>query len=96
MVDIPEKADLTVLLGLILTEELLQFMVERTNYYAQKFISGKTMSRRSKFKNWKATNISEMKTFSGFLLHMGVVNYLISKTIGQEIHYFNQMAFGNT
>ena len=40
----------------------------------KKFLSGKTMSRRSKFKNWKATNITKMKVFSGFLLHMGVVN----------------------
>ena len=40
----------------------------------KKVISGKTMGRKSRFKNWKATNITEMKTFSGFLFHMGVVN----------------------
>ena len=49
-------------------------MMARTNNYAKKVISEKTMSRRSRFKNWKATNIAEIKTFSGFLLHMGVVN----------------------
>ena len=32
------------------------------------------MSRRSRFKNWKATNITEMKAFLGLLLHVGVVN----------------------
>ena len=32
------------------------------------------MSRRSRFKNWKVTNITKMKTFLGLLLHMGVVN----------------------
>ena len=49
-------------------------MVERTNNYAEKVISEKTMSRRSRFKNLKATNITEMKAFLGLLLHMGVVN----------------------
>ena len=38
----------------MLTEELLQFAVERMNY-AQKVILGKTTSRRSRFKSWKAT-----------------------------------------
>ena len=32
------------------------------------------MSRRSRFKNWKATNITEMKACLGLLLHVGVVN----------------------
>ena len=74
LVDIPEKTDPSFFLGLIVTEKLFQFMMERTTNYAKKVISEKTMSRRSRFKNWKATNITEMKTFSGFLLHMGVVN----------------------
>ena len=71
---IPENADPTFFLGLILTEELVQFMVERTNNYAQKVVSEKTMSRGSRFKNWKATYITETKIVLGLLLHMGVVN----------------------
>ena len=39
----------------MLTEELLQFVVERMNNYAQKVIPGQTTSRRSRFKSWKAT-----------------------------------------
>ena len=39
----------------MLTEELLQFVVERMNNYVQKVIPGKTTSRRSRFKSWKAT-----------------------------------------
>ena len=49
-------------------------MMERTNNYAKKVISGKTISRRSRVKNWKATNITEMKIFPDFLLHIGVFN----------------------
>ena len=71
---IPENADSTLFLGLTLTEELLQFKVEKMNNYAQKVTSEKTMSRRSTFKNWKAANIIEMKAFLGLLRQMGVVN----------------------
>ena len=74
LVDILENADPTFFLGLILTEELLQFMVERTNNYAQKILLEKTMSKRSTFKNWKPIHITEMKIFLGLLLHVGVLN----------------------
>ena len=74
LVDIPENADPTFFLGLILTEELLQLKVERMNNNAQKVLSEKTTSRRSRFKNWKATSITKMKAFLGLPLHMTVVN----------------------
>ena len=70
-------------------------MVERTKNYAHKVISEKTMSRRSRFKNWKARNITKMKAFLGLLLIWELLIYLICKTIGQEIYFFNQTAFGN-
>ena len=36
-----------------------------------------------------------MKAFLGLLLIWELLIYLICKTIGQEIYFFNQIAFGN-
>ena len=40
----------------------------------KKLYEKKTMGRRSRFKNWIAANITEMKVFLGLLLHMGIIN----------------------
>ena len=39
-----------------------------------KLYQKKTISRRSRFNNCKASNITELKVFLGLLLHVGVVN----------------------
>ena len=74
LVDIPENTAPSFFLELLLTQELLEYMVDRTNIYAEKVNSEKIISRRSRFKEWKPTNVAEMKTFIGLMLHMGVIN----------------------
>ena len=74
LVDIPENPAPSFFLELLLTQELLEYMVDRTNIYAEKVISEKIISRRSRFNEWKPTNVAEMKTFIGLMVHMGVIN----------------------
>ena len=51
LVDIKESPAPSFSLELLLTQELLEYMVDRTNIYAEKVISEKIISRRSSSKN---------------------------------------------
>ena len=73
-IDVHVNSDLLFLLDLLLTEDLLKFMVDKTNAYATKVISETTVRRNSRYKHWKPTDCAEMRVFIGMMLNMGVVN----------------------
>ena len=73
-IHVPENPKPQVFFELLLDENIVEFMVERTNAYAKKVIDETTMRRSSRFKAWKDTCDEEMRKFLGLLLHMGVIN----------------------
>ena len=50
-----------------------QYLVERTNLYAEKKLSTMTVSDRSLYRNWKPVSVDEMKGFIAVILNMGIV-----------------------
>ena len=50
-----------------------QYLVERTNLYAEKKLSTMTVSDRSLYRNWKPVSVDEMKGFITVILNMGIV-----------------------
>lgn len=57
-------------LQLILTNELLQHIVEQTNVYAEQVISTVT---DKPVKDWKPFTVEELKTFLGLLFLTGII-----------------------
>lgn len=57
--------------NLIITDELLQHIIEETNRCAEEvFLSEKT-AEKSRITTWKPFTLSEIKVFFALLLHMG-------------------------
>ncbi|KAL4104132.1 hypothetical protein QTP88_019445 [Uroleucon formosanum] len=58
--------------NLLVTDELLDFLVDETNIYAIEIFLN-SVSDKSRISNWVNTNRSEMKTFLSLLFHMGTI-----------------------
>ena len=60
--------------NLFVNDELLQQIVDRSNYYAARVINTSCPLRRSSVLNtWKDVTLEEMKQFFGLVFHMGIV-----------------------
>ena len=60
-------------LGLLMTEELLQILVDQTNLYAVKSISRLPNLPHSRINKWKPVTVKEMKEFLGLYFLTGLV-----------------------
>ena len=60
-------------LGLFMTEELLQILVEQTNLYAEKSITRLPNLPHSHVNQWKPVDVTEMKEFLGLYFLTGLV-----------------------
>lgn len=55
-------------------EEVISFIVEETNRYAEKFLDSNELTPSSRILNWKDTTSKEMKCFFALLLLQGVID----------------------
>ena len=56
-----------------ITDEIIDLMVRETNRYAEQYLRSHDISRRSKYREWKATTHEEMFKFFGIIIEMGLV-----------------------
>ena len=56
-----------------ITDEIIDLMVRETNRYAEQYLRSHDISRRSKYREWKATTHEEMLKFFGIIIEMGLV-----------------------
>ena len=57
----------------IVTDDILDLIVEQTNEYAKQYIDNTTLTRSCRAKQWVPTNRNEMRTFIGIVMSMGLV-----------------------
>ena len=57
----------------IVTDDILDLIVEQTNEYAKQYIDNTTLTRTCRAKQWVPTNRNEMRTFIGIVMSMGLV-----------------------
>lgn len=61
--------------GLFINEDDFQTMANETNWYADQFLqeNGNNLKQTSRFRNWVATTMEEMKVFFRLIIAMGLV-----------------------
>ncbi|KAJ8938258.1 hypothetical protein NQ314_011553 [Rhamnusium bicolor] len=59
---------------LFISDDIIELMVRETNKNAQTFLENNTVRRSSRYKEWKDTNVQEMKMFLGLRIWMRLVN----------------------
>ncbi|KAF2364254.1 PiggyBac transposable element-derived protein [Trinorchestia longiramus] len=57
---------------LFVTDQVVDFIVEETNRYANQVIAAKTITRKSRLKVWHPTDSAEIKKFLGIVILMGI------------------------
>ena len=57
---------------LFVTDQVLDFIVQKTNRFASQELASKTMTRNSRLSKWSATDKAEMKKFLGIIILMGI------------------------
>ena len=62
---------------LMVTDEMLEKIVQQTNLYAEQFISSHNLAPRSRVHGWKKAthDLSELKKLLALIVVMGLVNY---------------------
>ena len=55
------------------SDEVFEHMVEETNVYAHLLRDNRPLTARSRLKNWRDVDITEMKAFIGLILNMGII-----------------------
>lgn len=74
-IDVPEGAKPMFFFNLLLTDNLVDDLVAKTNQYAQKSINSvRPLRRRSVWNSWTDVDADEMKKFIGLLFSMGLVS----------------------
>lgn len=63
------------LFSLMVTDDVYQLIVTETNLNAKKYMENNTITRNSRAKDWKDTDVSEVKKFLGIVMYMGIVKY---------------------
>lgn len=58
---------------LLMSDELLQYLVDEINMYAQEKIANQNLSPHSRKKSWSDTNIDDVKRLIGIILNMGII-----------------------
>ncbi|XP_066965651.1 piggyBac transposable element-derived protein 4-like [Macrobrachium rosenbergii] len=59
----------------IITDDIINLIVQETNRYAEQKISSVTVTRRSKLRQWIPTNNKEIEKFIGLIIYMGLVPF---------------------
>ncbi|XP_064109615.1 piggyBac transposable element-derived protein 4-like [Macrobrachium nipponense] len=59
----------------IITDDIINLIVQETNRYAEQKISSVTVTRRSKLRQWVPTNNEEIEKFIGLIIYMGLVPF---------------------
>ena len=59
--------------SLFVNEDLINYVVTETNRFAEQFISGDHVLRRSRVNEWRPTDPHEMKQFLGLLFLTGII-----------------------
>ena len=59
---------------LFFNEEIISFIVDETNRYAEQYLQSNELTPSSRVLNWKETNNKEMKCFLALMLLQGVIN----------------------
>ncbi|KAJ8932643.1 hypothetical protein NQ318_002940 [Aromia moschata] len=57
--------------SLLVTDELLNHIVEQTNEYAEEVFLNKSTKEKSRITEWKDVTLKELKVFLGIWFHMG-------------------------
>lgn len=72
----------------IITDEILNLIVEETNHYADQKISSITLTRRSKLQQWVPTNKVEIEKFIGLIIC--IFNCIGQKAVSTRMNWFQQ------
>ena len=59
--------------SLFINQDLINCFVTETNCFAEQFMSGEDISRRSRANSWHPTDPREMKQFLGLLFLTGII-----------------------
>ncbi|XP_064080661.1 piggyBac transposable element-derived protein 4-like [Macrobrachium nipponense] len=59
----------------IITDDIINLIVQETNRYAEQKISSVTVTRRSKLRQWVPTNNEEIEKFIRLIIYMGLVPF---------------------
>ncbi|CAH1989196.1 unnamed protein product [Acanthoscelides obtectus] len=59
----------------LVSDEIIQLMVQQTNVRAREIIANKKPRTSSRFSRWHDTNEDEMELFIGVIMLMGVINF---------------------
>ena len=91
-IDVPEGAKLKFFFNLLLTDNLTDDLVAKTNQYAQKSINSvRTLRRRSFWNSWADVDADEMNKFIGLLFSMGLVSLpSYKKYWSTDVLYMNE------
>ena len=71
-------------------------MVNDTSHYAEKLLNKTIIMRRSRYKDWKRTDVVEMKKFIGLLLHTEIVKLPIIRDCWPTDHFLKTHVWSNT
>ena len=62
-------------MGLFLTDDLIEEIVDRTNSYSRRTINNaRSLRKKPRINTWKPTNVDEMNKFIGLLFYMGILH----------------------
>ena len=73
--NVPENADPMFFFGLMLTDDLVENLVKKTNEYADKTINrNRPLRHRSTWNSWTEATIDKMRKFIGLIFTMGLIS----------------------
>ena len=72
---------------LLVTDDILEVIVQQTNLFADQFLQDATLGPRSRVQAWERVthNSDELKTFLGLVIIMGLVNSHRSRCTGRQV-----------
>lgn len=85
---LPERNDPISFYNLLVTNEIFDWMVDRTNVHAEEVLQ-RPLGRRGRFRKWVPTDRKEMKHFLGIMLYMGVVSNPTIRDYWSSSPFFN-------
>ena len=92
-IGIPEKADAMFFFKQLLSDDLIEEIVQLSNAYAESVINAnRPTRRRSMLNEWKDVTMGEMKKFFGVILQMRLVAMPSYKCFGLHLDY-TKMSF---
>ncbi|KAL7643479.1 UNVERIFIED_CONTAM: hypothetical protein RMT77_005461 [Armadillidium vulgare] len=61
--------------NLMVTDDVYNLIVKQTNLNAQQMMVNKSVSKSSRLKDWRDTDVEEIKNFLGIVMYMGIINH---------------------